>query len=470
MGTRKRRRAAQPGAPSSHGESETPGPGLVAAGPASRQLTRRTFLRGAGIALALPFLEAGLLDRGRSSLAAGALPPRLAFLYLGTGWNTRELFPKTPGRDHETTALLAPLEPHRGDFTVLQGMFLEFGGGHEGDNTFLTGADTSARSGKKNSISCDQVAARVLGKTTRIPSLELSERRGTGYGAQGLRTLAWSEDGVPLSAECDPKAVFDRLFSADTPEQRRDSERRFRQRRSLLDGMRDQARQLQQTVGRADRERLQQYFTSLREVEKQLERDVSWSKAAKPQLPPGVAATFGVSMHPETPNFDYHIYARLMYDLIALAWQTDSTRVVTYVVRRELFSHYPGIESSTDYHNLTHHGGDAKKLGELARIDTIYMQHLAAFFAKLKSIKEPDGTLLDRCVVGVSSGMGMGHSRNQLPTLVAGGRKLGLRHPGFVRYDSDTPLANLWSTMLASAGVPGAQQLRGRSGQLRELL
>jgi hypothetical protein len=470
MGTRRHGKPGRSGQAHAPRGSRPVATDLALAPPQRGHVARRTFLRGAGFALALPLLEAGLLDRGRTSLAAGALPPRLAFLYLGTGWNTRELFPKTPGRAHEMTPLLAPLEPHRGDFTVLQGMFLEFGGGHEGDNTFLTGADTSARTGKKNSVSCDQVAARVLGKTTRIPSLELSERRGTGYGAQGLRTLAWSQDGVPLSAECDPKAVFDRLFSADTPEQRRESERRFRQRRSLLDGMRDQARQLEQAVGRADRERLEQYFTSLREVEKQLERDVSWSKDPKPRLAPGVAAAFGVSMHPETANFDYRVYARMMYDLIALAWQTDSTRVVTYVVRRELFSHYPGITSSTDYHNLTHHGGDAKKLDELARIDTIYMQHLAAFLAKLKTINEPDGTLLDRCIVGIGSGMGMGHSRNQLPTLVAGGRKLGLRHRGFVRYDSDTPLANLWSTMLASAGVPGAQQLRGRTGQLRELL
>jgi hypothetical protein len=436
--------------------------------PRSPRLPRRTVLKGLGAAVALPFLD--VMATSRAGRAADAPPARLGFLYLGTGWNTRELFPATPGRDHETTRLLAPLQPHRGDFTVLQGMFLEFGGGHDGDNTFLTGADTSARTSKKNSISCDQVAARTLGRTTRFPSLELSERRGTGYGAQGLSTIAWSEDGIPLAAECDPKVIFDRLFGADTPEQRRDSERRFRQRRSLLDGMRDQARQLERTVGQDDRERLEQYFTSLREVEKQLEREITWSKSPKPRLPPGSAAAFAVSMHPETLNFDYRVYGRMMYDLIALAWQMDSTRVVTYVVRRELHSHYPGIASSTDYHNLTHHGGDLKKLDELARIDTIYMEQFAAFVAKLKSIKEGDGTLLDRCLIGVSSGMGMGHSRNQLPTVVAGGKKLGLRHRGFVRYEKDTPLANLWSTMLASASVAGANQLRGRTGPLKEIL
>jgi len=431
-------------------------------------------LRGAGAAVALPFLDA-MIPR-RAAAAAGARPPaRLGFFYLGTGWNTRELFPRTPGPRYETTRLLAPLEPLRGRFTVLQGMFLEFGGAHDGDHTFLTGSDAIFRpkSGKdyRNSISCDQLAARTLGAGTRFPSLELSERRGTGFGGQGLRTLAWSQEGIPLPAECDPHVIFERLFAADGPEQARENARRIRQRRSVLDGMRAAAQDLERTLGKADRTRLDQYFTSLREVEKQLEREIAWSRT--PKAPPPLSARdakeLGTSMSPEEPRFDHQTYARLMYELIALAWQTDNTRVTTYVVRRELFSSYPGLEIMTDYHSLTHHGGDARKLDELARVDTIYMQHLAKFLERLQSVREGDGTLLDRCLIGVGSGMGMGHSRDQLPTIVAGGAALGLRHRGFVRTEGDTPLANLWATMLDRAGVPGARQLRGATGVLREL-
>jgi hypothetical protein len=438
----------------------------------SVRISRRVLLRGAGAAIALPLLDA----MGSAKAGAAEVPPaRLGFLYLGTGWNTRELFPKTPGAAHETTMLLRPLERHRGRFTVLQGMFLEFGGAHDGDHTFLTGSDAifRPRNGKeyKNSISCDQVAAKTLGRKTRFPSLELSERRGTGFGAQGLSTIAWSQEGIPLAAECDPRTIFNRLFGADGADKQQEDQRRFRQRRSLLDGMRENAKALERDLGGADRARLDQYLTSLRELEIQMDRELAWAKTPKrrPDLSSRELEAFAVSMQPELPGFDYRTYARIMYDLIALAWQSDSTRVVSYVVRRELHSHYPGIEASTDYHSLTHHGGDAKKLEELAGIDLIYMEELAQFLAKLASIKEADGTLLDRCLVGVSSGMGMGHSRNQLPTLVAGGEKLGVRHPGFVRYDADMPLANLWATMLQRASVPDAKKLRGCTGLLPEL-
>lgn len=429
-------------------------------------ISRRTLLRGAGAAVALPFLES------LAGARPAAPPARLAFLYLGTGWNTRELFPKTPGAAYEATPILKPLEKHRGDFTTIQGMFLEFGGGHDGDVTFLTGSDAipRVRNGQafKNSVSCDQLAASALGKDTRFPSLELSERRGTGFGGQGLATLAWSEHGVPLAAENDPHTLFDRLFGADGPERRAENERRFRQRRSVLDGLREKAKELEKALGTADRAQLEQYFTAIREVEKQLEREIAWSKTEKPKPDVAGLGDYGVSMHPESKAFDVKAYPRLMYDLLALAWQTDSTRVATYVVRRELHSHYPGLEASMDYHSLTHHGNDPKKLEELAKIDTIYLDHFAGFLARLKSIKEGEGTLLDRCLVGVSSGMGMGHSRNQLPTILAGGKALGVKHPGFLRYDSDVPLANLWSTMLERAGAPAA--LRGATGTLKELV
>lgn len=437
----------------------------------SLKIPRRTVLKGLGASIALPFLDAMMPSAG----AAPAEPsPRLAFLYLGTGWNTRELFPKTPGANYEVTRILKPLQAHRNEFTCLQGMGLEFGGGHDGDNTFLTGSDCVfvARNGGefKNSISCDQIAAKTLGKDTRYPSLELSERRGTGFGGQGLHTLAWSGHGVPLASQNDPHVFFNRLFGADGPGQREENERRFRQRRSVLDGIRAKAKEMEKKLGKADRSKLEQYFVSIREVEKQLEREIAWSKSPKPRPDTTGMGDFSTSMHPDKNPFDYEAYARLMYDLIALAWQNGSTRVVTYVVRRELKSHYPGLQSFMDYHSLTHHSNDPKKLNELARIDTIYMDHFAAFLKRLKSIKEADGSLLDRCMIGVSSGMGIGHSKTQLPTIFAGGKALGIKHQGFVKYEKDTPLTNLWSTMLERAGVPGARKIRGSTGVLPELL
>lgn len=431
--------------------------------------SRRAVLRGLGAAIALPWLE-----RSRLRAAPAASPARLAFLYLGTGWNTRELFPATPGKDYEATRILKPLEPHRGRFTLLQGMSLEFGGGHDGDNTFLTGSDcvfvSRAGGAFKNGISCDQVAARTLGRDTRYPTLELSERRGTGFGGQGLCTLAWSEHGVPLAAHNDPHVLFNRLFGAAGPGEKAENERRFRQRRSVLDGIRDKARALEGALGKADRDQFDQYLTSIREVEKQLEREIVWAQTPKPQVDAAGMGNFGSSMHPDAKEFEYRTYASLMYDLLALAWQSDSTRIATYVVRRELHSHYPGLEAMMDYHSLTHHSNDPKKLDELARIDAIYMEHFASFLKRLASIREGEGTLLDRCLVGVSSGMGMGHSKNQLPTLVAGGADLGLRHAGFLRYDKDVPLQNLWSTMLEKAGAAGARELRGSTGILKELV
>jgi hypothetical protein len=438
----------------------------------SARIHRRTVLKSAGATIALPLLDA--MGRASGRTPASSPPPRLGFLYLGTGWNTRELFLEPAGRGRGTPGLLEPLDPYHGDFTMVQKMFLEFGGSHDDDHTFLTGSDAifRARAGKeyKNSISCDQVAAGSSGKDTRFPSLELSERRGTGFGGQGLRTIAWSKEGVPLVAECDPHVIFQRLFGMDGPERRSESARRFRQGRSVLDGMREQATELERALGGVDRERLDQYLTALREVERQIERESAWDKTPKRRIDPELASEFALSTHPEAAGFDYRAYARMMYDLIALAWQTDSTRVVTYVVRRELHSHYPGLQSTTDYHSLTHHGEDSQKLDELARIDRIYLEHFAYFLTKLKSIREGDGTLLDRCLIGVSSGMGMGHSRNQLPTLVAGGKALGIRHRGFVRYSTDTPLANLWTTMLERADALGGRRLPGSTGILSELL
>lgn len=430
------------------------------------KLSRRTLLRGAGALLALPYLEAMMPS---SALAAPeAKPPaRLGMFYFGTGMNMRQFTPEDEGQNFQLTRILKPLEPHRGQFTVLSGTYLEKGGGHDGAYPFAT----SIAKDQKQSISPDQLAAETLGKDTRYASLQMSVKRGTGFGEQPLATIAWNRQGVPLAAENDPHTLFTRLFAPDTEQQLASQSVEFRRRQSVLDLVRDDANQLAKQVGATDRDRLDQYFNSVRELEKQLARRVEWSTKSKPAPNPDGLRDYSKSMAPEgVPGFFYDTYAKLMYDLIALALQTDSTRVVTYVVRTELAGGvYPEFGVSKDYHALTHHGNDPQNLEELAKVDTIYMNHWAYFLNKLSNTKEGDGTLLDRTVLGFSSGMGIGHSKDLLPTVVSGGAGLGIEHQGHLKLDK-TPLSSVWHTLLDRVGSPPTGQFQDSRGPIKQLI
>lgn len=430
------------------------------------KLSRRTLLRGAGTLMALPYLEAMMPS---SALAAPeAKPPaRLGMFYFGTGMNMRQFTPEDEGKDFRLTRILKPLESHRGQFTVLSGTYLEKGGGHDGAYPFAT----SIAKDQKQSISPDQLAAEVLGKDTRYGSLQMSVKRGTGFGEQPLATIAWNRQGVPLAAENDPHVLFTRLFAPDTEQQKATQSVEFRRRQSVLDLVRDDANQLAKQVGATDRDRLDQYFNSVRELEKQLARRVEWSTKDKPAPDPDGLRDYSKHMTPEgVPGFFYDTYAKLMYDLIALALQTDSTRVVTYVVRTELAGGvYPEFDVSKDYHALTHHGNDPQNLEELAKVDTIYMNHWAYFLNKLRNIKEGSGTLLDRTVLGFSSGMGIGHSKDLLPTVISGGTGLGIEHQGHLKLDK-TPLSSVWHTMLDRVGASPAGQFQDSRGPIKQLI
>lgn len=394
--------------------------------------------------------------------------PRMGMFYFGTGMNMREFEPADEGPNFTLTRILKPLEPHRGKFTVLSGTWLQHGGGHDGAYSF----STAIPKGEKQTISPDQIAARAIGGATRYPSLVMSVERGTAYGSQALATLSWNEQGVPIPAENDPKLLFDRLFRPDTAQDIEEREDEFRRRASVLDLVRDDAKRMERKLGKSDREQLDQYFNSVRELEQQLERRIDWSTKAKPQPELAGYLDYGQSMTPEgNGKFLYDTYARLMYDLIALAFQTDSTRVVGYVVRRELAGGvYPEFGVSKGYHSLTHHGNDPKNLDELAKVDTIYMGHWAYFLNRLNSIKEGEHTLLDTVLLGFSSGMGIGHSKDQLPTVLSGGGALGVKHHGHLRLAEKTPLASLWHTMLDRMGVERSGQFQDSSGPIRDLL
>ena len=426
----------------------------------SRPLSRRALLQGAGATLALPWLEC----MGESSVRR---VPRFGMFYFGTGMNMRQFEPTEEGPDFTLTRILEPLAPHRGRFTVLSNTYLEHGGGHDGAYPFAT----SVARGEPQRLSPDQMVAASIGAETRFPSMQMSVARGTGYGNQALATISWNDQGVPLAAENDPKVLFDKLFRPDSGEEKALRHHEFRQRDSVLDIVGDQARAMEKRLGRNDREQLDQYFQSVRELERQLERDVAWSDEPKPEPDLAGFGDYGRSLTDDMPDFSYETYAMLMYDLIALAFQTDSTRVVSYVVRRELSGGvYPEFGVSKGYHSLSHHGNDPRNLEELARVDTIYMRHWSHFLGRLAGIREGDATLLDHTVLGFSSGMGIGHSKNRLPTVISGGSELGVRHRGHLTLGKETPLSSLWQTMVERCDTDPGARFQDSPGTIGEIV
>lgn len=430
-------------------------------------ISRRALLRGAGVCMALPWLEA-MLPASAGAAESPEPVPRMGMFYFGTGMNMREFYPDGEGINARLSRILKPLEPHRGSFTALSGTWLEHGGGHDGAYPFAT----AIARGEKQTTSPDQLAAAVHGRFTRFPSLQLSVKRGTGFGSQALATISWNGQGVPLAAENDPRTLFDRLFRPASQAQRAAQGNEFRQRRSVLDAVLTDARKIRGTISSSDRQQLDQYFNSIREVELGLEREINW--ADKPKQLPNLDGygDYDKAVSPEgNGKFLYDTYARLMYDLIALAFQTDSTRVVSYVVRTELAGGvYPEFGVSKGYHELTHHGNDPRNLDELARVDTIYMQHWSYFLNRLGSIREGEGSLLDYSMLGFSSGMGIGHSKAILPTVLSGGSRLGIRHQTHRQLRENTPLSALWQTMIEKMGVELPGEFQDSPGAIKELL
>ena len=432
-----------------------------------KHIPRRTLLRGTGATLALPFLGA-MMPSGARAASTPKRIPRMGMFYFGTGMNMRQFWPEGFGTEAKMSRILKPLEENKAHFTALPATFLAKGGGHDGAYPFATAIER----GQKQIISPDQLAAEIHGVQTRFPSLQFSVKRGTGFGQQTLATISWNRQGVPLAAQNDPKAVFNRLFRATSEDEKKTQDVEFRQRGSVIDAVMDDAKQLHRLLGKTDQEQLDQYFNSIREVEKGLEREINWSKKDKPQPDLSGFGDYGSAISPEgNGNFVYDTYAKLMYDLIALAFQTDSTRVITYVVRTELAGGvYPEFGVSKGYHELTHHGNDPKNLEDLAKVDTIYMQHWNRFLNRLKAIQDGEGTLLDHTMLGFSSGMGIGHSKANLPTMLSGGAGLGIKHKTHIDLGRETPLSSLWQTMAGQMGVDVTGSFQDSTGVIKELL
>lgn len=397
-------------------------------------LDRRRFLRGAGAAVALPLLDAMIPLRAASP--APENPRRSVFVYIPNGVNGMTWQVTKPGREFDLSPSLKPLEKHRDDFTVFSGLHHPNGLGqaHVCADTWLTGAKIDAQNARKyeNSISCDQMMAEVMGLQTRFPSLELSINSGTGQPGNST-TLAFSRDGVPLPAEDNPRHVFNRLFGEEAGGAAAQRGRLDR-RRSVLDTVHDDAKDLRRELGADDRTKLDEYLHSVRDVEQRAARLESWLNVPKP----AVSATLAAPFRRDVSKAQAGEYWRTMFDLIVLALRTDMTRVVTYMNGSEGNGlAIPEIGITQARHNLSHHNGDSVVLGRLARSDAFIMRMFAGFLDRLREVQEEGKPLLDRTMVLFGSGMSFGHSHanSNLPILLAGGRSLGLRHGQHIDYN-----------------------------------
>lgn len=421
----------------------------------NHSIDRRSFLRSTGVAIGLPMLDA--MAEKSAANESTPQPARMLCVYVPNGVNIAKWVPQKAGRSYELSPTLSVLERHKKEFSVLSGLgHPNSKGGHSGADTFLTGADLSGSPGYdyRNSISVDQVAAEVVGLKTRIPSLELAASGGTGSPGHS-HTLSFSRDAVPLPAEHSPRAVFNRLFVEDTMGSRKAQVQRFQEDRSILDTVLGQTRQLNRTLGKRDQRKLDEYLTSVREVERRVKRAESWMDVPKPEVD---YRHLRLDARPEERG-KRQDWERTMYDLAKMAFETDTTRVITLQLGREAAGGYfTELGLQANHHELSHHGGDEDMLEGLHKIDRFHLEQLGHLLGTLKSTEEQGCRLLDRTMIlygsGMNSGEGGGHSPKNLPLLFAGGRELGLRLSSHLRFEQDkVPFANVHLTMLQAMGL-----------------
>lgn len=421
-------------------------------------LSRRTLLRGTGAAIALPWLEAMLPARRTTILP----PTRLVFVYAPNGVHMNAWTPATEGADFELPPTLQPLDKHRTSLLVLSGLTHDKArpnGDGPGDHaragaTFLTACQAVKTDGAgiRVGVSADQHAARALGNRTRLRSLELGCEPGklagqcdSGYSCAYSNSISWSTPHTPMAKEVDPRLIFERLFGDGdahlTPEER---VARREQRRSVLDFAHDEARRLSSQLGAADRAKLDEYLSGVRELERRIELAAKETGDGEPGL-----------VRPSKLPKDFGEHARLVADLLALALRTDSTRVATWMLANEGSNKsYAALGAPEGHHELSHHGSDAAKEAKIASINRFHVELFAHLLERLAGA-EGDAPLLDHTLVAFGSGISDGnrHNHDELPILVAGGRALGLRGGRHVRYAANTPCANLWLALLERAGV-----------------
>ncbi len=380
------------------------------------QLNRRHVLRGLGATMALPFLDSMRPMHAFAEVAKPS-PRRSVFIYLPNGVNTLDFQIREAGAGYTFSKILAPLAKHRANITPISGLYHPHGLGHHHNcqKIWLTGGKVGAT--ERNTISMDQLMAQKTAEVTRHTSLELSSDGDT---------LAWTADGIRLPAERTPSVVFKRMFETPTgglDKQRRNLDRKGR----ILDLVLDDAKKLDSQLGQADRGRLEQYLTSVREVEVRTERSTKWLDTPLPKVDAAARSRVDRAVSQQLVGE----YFRTMYDLVVLAFQTDMTRVATFSSGSEGQGlPIPEIQIKQDRHSLSHHNGNVKRLEELTASDTFNVQQFAYLLDRLAETSDTHGPLLDTTMTLFGSGMSYGHSHGNanLPLVFAGGTKLGFKH------------------------------------------
>jgi len=425
-------------------------------------MSRRHFLKGVGVVVSLPFLSSMIAPFARcaevtSPLVPNAAPRRMFTICNNLGLLPTEFFPKGSGRDYMASPYLESLQEHRNDLTVFSGVsHPNVDGGHPSDVSFLTAAPHPASSSFRNSISLDQYVAEQIGVQTRFPSLTLA--------VNGNRSLSCTGTGVAIPPEQSASQVFRQMFLQGTPAEIEARIRELDTGRSILDTAARQAELLQREATDEDRSRLDQYFTSVRDLEHRLQTSRGWENKPKPVVKEAEP------VDPTSPA-QYMEKVKLMYDLARLAFETDSTRAITLMLNSvgTPVLQIPGATITDGYHNLSHHGKAPDKLAQLKTIDQSHMHLLAGLFAGLKSTKEGEARLLDRTMILYGSNLGdaNSHSTSNLPILFAGG---GFRHGQHLEYDlqQNYPLPNLFVSMLQRMGIE-ASKFASSTGTMRGL-
>jgi hypothetical protein len=427
---------------------------------AAKQLSRRTTLRGLGVAMSLPWLEAmGPVAAWSEEPTDGkqsdkTVPNRMAFIYVPNGKNMVDWTPAKEGADFDLPAILKPLAPVQDKLLVLTGLTADKarangdgGGDHARALTaFLTGAQPKKTDGTdiRAGISVDQVAASRVGTKTRLASLEIGCEHGSmagncdsGYSCVYSSTMSWRSATQPLPKEVNPKLAFERLFATAPDAQ---VAKRNARRKSILDFVQEDSKDLAGRLGVNDVRKLDEYFSAIRDIELRIERAEKLPPVKTPdyKVPTGIPAAY-----------DEHI--RLMCDLMVLAFQADVTRVITCVMANEGSNKpYPFIDVKEGHHDLSHHGNVAAKKDKIRKINLFHTNQLAYLLTKLNETTEGDGTLLDHSMIAYGSGNsdGNAHNHDNLPVLLAGGGCGTLKTGRHIRYSKETPLNNLWLAML----------------------
>lgn len=425
-------------------------------------MTRRSFFRVSGTILSLPFLE----SFASAQTIKAPTPKRMIFLGGGFGFTKQSFFPKQAGlfTDIGLPVGLKPLERHIGDFSMVSNLTnLGATNPHGGSTSYLTGADVAGTAGKRfhNSISCDQLAAKQLGNETRFASLVLTAKEkdnGQNSGHGHGKSLSWDETGNPIQGINRPIDLYHQIFSTNQVS-REELDDQLAKRRSILDIARVDATGMKRKLSAHDREKLDEYFQGLRQIEQGLERQAKWADIPKPNAPYDEPGN-------EIMGEDE---IKLMYDMIIIALQTDSTRVITY--RQPVTTMLLSMGLAIKAHSLSHYGFSAARRDASERRDKKCMELFAHFIDRLKEAKDLDGSrLYDNCIVSYGTNLRSGHELKNLPALLTGGGAPNIKHGRHIMLpQKDTPLANYWLTLMQQAGVR-VNRFSHSTGNIPELL